>query len=175
LPIITLPNAINAATVALERWRSEGDDAVVREFLAALRSSPPLRTTLLVGVPLTITGLGVEEVHYFLLGGGLVARVCFGLGLAGLLVALAALGYVFVLTTRSPSMRAVDLWSLCIHLAIRNLFVTGPLFLIEIVGTTVLVLVDPPLLLLAVPIVLLYLMKLTAQFGLRRAASRASS
>ena len=46
------PAAVNAASVALDRWRGEGEDRVVREFLLALRSRPPLRTTLLVGVPL---------------------------------------------------------------------------------------------------------------------------
>jgi hypothetical protein len=172
LPVVTVPIAVNAATVALERWRSEGNEAVIREFLTALRARSPLRTTLLVGVPLAVTAVGVEEVHYFLRGGDVVARVCFGLGLAGLFVALTALGYVFVLVARGPSVPATELWSLCIQLAVRNLLVTGPLFLVEIAGATVLVLADPPLI-LGVPIVLVYLVKLTAEFGLRRAERRA--
>jgi hypothetical protein len=173
LPIITLPMAVSAASVALDRWRCEGEDRVVREFFTALRSRPPLRTTVLVGIPLAATVVGVAEVHYFLRG-GLVSRVGFGLGLAALLITLTALGYVFLLTARCPSVPATELWSLCARLAVRNILVTGPLFLIEIAGATALTLIDLPLLLLGVPIGLLYLMELTARFGLRRVEQKQS-
>ena len=118
-----------------------------------------------------MAALGVEEVHYFVLDRQGIARLCFGFGLAALLVTLGSLGYVFLLAARHPSMPATELWSLCVRLGVRNLFVTGPLFLVEIVVATLLTLVDPPLLLLGVPAVFLYSMRLTAQFGLRRAAS----
>jgi hypothetical protein len=98
-----------------------------------------------------------------------VAHVGLGLGLAALLITLTALGYVFLLAARGPALPATEFWSLCARLAVRNLLITGPLFLTEIAGATVLTLIDPPLLLLGVPVLLLYLMKLTAQFGLRRA------
>jgi hypothetical protein len=169
LPVVTLPIAVNAASIALDRWRGEGEDRVIREFCAALRSRPPLRTTALLGVPLAATAVGVAEVRYFLQGGTLVARVGLGLGLAALLITLTALGYLFVLAARHPSVPGTELWSLCARLAVRNLFVTGPLFLIEIAGATALTLIDPPLLLLGVPIVLLDLLRRTARFGLRRA------
>jgi hypothetical protein len=174
LPVVTLPIAVSAASIALDRWRGEGEDRVIREFCAALRSTPPLRTTALIGVPLAATAVGVAEVRYFLPGGTLVARAGLGLGLAALLITLMALGYVFLLAARHPSVPATELWSLCARLAVRNLFVTGPLFLIEIVGATVLALIDPPLLLLGIPILLLDLMRRTARFGLRRAEPKQS-
>jgi hypothetical protein len=174
LPIVTLPMAISAASVALDRWRGEGEDRVIREFCAALRSRPPLRTTVLIGVPLAAVAVGVAEVRYFLPRGTLVARAGFGLGLAALLITAMALGYVFLLAARHPSAPATELWSLSARLAVRNLFVTGPLFLIELAGATVLTLIDPPLLLLGVPILLLDLMRRTAQFGLRRAEPKQS-
>jgi hypothetical protein len=189
LPLVTLPVAINAATVALDRWRREGEDSVVREFVIALRSRSPLRTTLLVGVPLVAAATGVAEVHHFIRGGSLTDRVYLGLGFGALLITLTAIGYVVLLTARGPALSPAELspaelspaelspaelspaelWSLCAGLAIRNLLVTGPLFLIEIAGATVLTLIDPALLLLGVPLLLLQLMRLTAQFGLRRA------
>ena len=46
LPVVTVPVALQAATVALERWRVSGEDQVVRGFLVALRSRPPMRTTV---------------------------------------------------------------------------------------------------------------------------------
>jgi hypothetical protein len=169
LPVVTLPIALNAASVALDRWRREGEDRVLREFCTALRSRPPLRTTVLVGIPLAAAALGVLEIRYFLPGADLVAHVGLGLGLAALLITLTALGYVFLLAARGPALPPAEFWSLCARLAVRNLLITGPLFLTEIAGATVLTLVDPPLLLLGVPVLLLYLMKLTAQFGLRKA------
>jgi hypothetical protein len=168
LPVITLPIAVNAASIALDRWRCDGEDRVIREFCTALRSRPPVRTTVLVGIPLAATAVGLAEVRYFLRGGSLVARFGFGFGLAALLITLTALGYVFLLAARRPPAAATELWSLCARLAVRNLFVTGPLFLVEIAGAAIIALIDPPLLLLGVPILLLHLMKLTAQLGLRR-------
>ena len=169
LPVVTLPIAVSAASTALDRWRAEGEDRVIREFCAALRSGPPLRTTALIGVPLAAAAVGVAEVRYFLPGGTLVTWAGLGLGLAALLITLMALGYVFLLAARHPSAPATELWSLSARLAVRNLFVTGPLFLIELAGATVLTLIDPPLLLLGVPVLLLDLMRRTARFGLRRA------
>jgi hypothetical protein len=43
---------------------------------------------------------------------------------------------VFLLAARDPAAPAADLWSLSARLAIRNLFVTGPLFLAEIAVVT---------------------------------------
>ena len=63
---------------------------------------------------------------------------------------------------------AVDTWSLAARLAVRNLAVTGPLFLAEMAAATTLTMIDPGLLLLGLPVVLLYLTKRTARLGLRR-------
>ena len=88
---------------------------------------------------------------------------------AALLITLTALGYVFLLAAREPATPAADLWSRSARLAIRNLLVTGPLFLAEIALVTAATVIDPGLLLLGLPLLLLQLMRLTAQFGLRRA------
>ncbi|MGD0062118.1 MAG: hypothetical protein ABSB76_01610 [Streptosporangiaceae bacterium] len=168
VPVITLPVAVNAATVALHRWRDEGEDSVVAEFVTALRSRPPLRTTILVGVPLVAAAVGVAEVRHFSRGDSVTDRVYLGLGLGALLITLMAMGYVFLLTARGPAWSPAELWTLCAGLAIRNFLVTGPLFLIEIAGATAISLFDPALLLLGVPLLLLQLMQRTAQFGVRR-------
>jgi hypothetical protein len=51
------------------------------------------------------------------------------------------------------------------------LLATGPLFVVEILGATLLALLDPPLLMIGLPLALLCLMRLTARFGLRRAGA----
>ncbi len=169
LPVVTAPLALVAVTVALDRWRTDGEDRVVREFFAALRSRPALPTVLVAGAPLVVAGIGAEEVHYFAHGGEPVDWVCLGFGFAALLLAICALGYVLLLAARCPVVPANEIWSLSLRLAIRNLFITGPLFVVEIVGATLLALLDPPLLMIGLPLAVLSLMRLTARCGLRAA------
>jgi hypothetical protein len=169
LPVITLPAAVGAASVALDRWRVGGEERVVREFWIALRTRPPLRTTVALGVPFAAVGLGLAEVHYFARGASLAAHASLGLGLGALLITLTALGYLFLLEVRRPELAPAELWSLCARLAVRNILVTGPLFLAELLGAGLLAVVDTPLLLLGLPAGLLALMRLTALLGLRRA------
>ena len=169
LPIVTAPAAVNAAIVALDRWRADGEDSVIGEFITALRSRPPLRTTVAAGVPLAAIAVGVLEIRHFARGASLPDRAFLGFVAVALLITATALGYVFLLAAREPATPAADLWSLSARLAIRNLLVTGPLFLAEIALVTAAAVIDPALLLLGLPLVLLQLMRLTAQFGLRRA------
>jgi hypothetical protein len=172
LPIVTLPAAVNAAMVALDRWRLEGEDSVVSEFIGALRARPFRPATIAGGVPLGAVAVGLFELHHFARGAGLADRVGLGFVAAALLITLTALGYVFLLAARDPATPAADLWSLAARLAIRNLLVTGPLFLAEIAAVTAAIVVDPGLLLLGLPLLLLQLMRVTAQFGLHRPARR---
>lgn len=167
LPVITLPVAVNAASVALDRWRADGEERVVREFWVALRSRRPLRTTVALGVPFAAVGLGLAEVRYFAHGATIAAHVSLSLGLAGLLITLTALGYLFLVGARCPQLAPAELWSLCARLAVRNILVTGPLFLAELLGAGLLTLLDAPLLLLGLPAGLLAAMRLTAMLGLR--------
>ena len=193
LPVITLPAAVSAATLALDRWRRDGEDQVVREFLIGFRAQWA-RQTVLVGVPLAAAVLGVIEVRHFAGGGGADGRIALGFGTVALLVTASALGYVFLLAARNlegpegsvgladtagsvglegtaaaGGGTAAEFWTLCVGLAVRNLFVTGPLFLVVIGGAAVLAWIDPPLLLLGLPLLALQLMRVTANAGLRRA------
>jgi len=167
LPVITLPAAIRAASVALDRWRQDGEDRVLREFLLALRTGPRTHTTVILGVPLAAIALGLVEARHFARAAGPSGLAGLGLCLAALLITVTALGYLIHLTNdtgRSP----VDTWSLAIGLALRNVLVTGPLTLAEVAGAATLTVIDPGLLLLGLPLLLLHLTKLTAGLGLRR-------
>ncbi len=168
LPVVTVPMALQAATVALERWRVSGEDRVVQEFLATLRSRPPLRTTVTVGTPLAVAAIAAEEVHFFSRGGTPSDWVSLGFGVAALLVALMSIGYVLVLGARRPLMAPSDLWNMSVYLALRNLATTGPLFVAECVATALLLLLDPAFALIGVPILFLQCLRLTAQVGVRR-------
>lgn len=166
--VVTIPVAVNATVVALDRWRRDGEDRVLREYLTALRSSAPLSTTASIGAPLVAIALGVTEVHYFLRVHDIVGQVCLGMGMAGLVVALTSLGYVLLVVARGAPQAASDIWVLCTRIAVRNLFVTGPVFLIEIVVVTMSSVIDPVFVVFGSPLALVALMRLTAAWGLRR-------
>jgi len=176
LPVITAPAAVGAATLALDRWRRDGDDQVMRNFLVGFLAGWA-RQSVLVGVPLAAAVLGVIEVRHFAAGAGAGNRIALGLGTVALLVTASALGYVFLLAARrSPDgtqpAAPAEFWTACLRLAIRNLLVTGPLFLIEIAVSAALAWLDPPLLLLGLPVLALHLMRLTASLGLRCAGQQ---
>jgi hypothetical protein len=167
VPVLTVPLALVAVTTALDRWRTDGEDRVVREFFVAFRSLPPLQTTVVAGAPLVVACVGTEEAHYFAHGGEPIDWVCLGFGFTAAFLAVTALGYVLLLAARHPTVPASEIWAIGMRLAIRNVFATAPLFVVEIVGATLLALLDPPLLLIGLPLALLSLMRITARFGLR--------
>ena len=166
--VVTLPLTIAATFTAFSHKRQRREDRLVREYIVALRSTTVRRTLLVNGVPLALIALGAEEVHYFAVGGAIVARFCFGLGLCALLVTATALGYVFLLKRREPALDAINIWSAAAQIAVRNLLRTGPLFLAEVIIAVWLGFTDPLLCLLGLPSLLLYGMHRTAAFGLSK-------
>ena len=203
LPVITAPAAVSAATRALERWRRDGEDQVVREFLIGFRAQWA-RQTVLVGVPLAAAVLGVIEVRHFAAGGrrrrpnrarlrhrGAAGhRERPGLRVLAGGTECGGSGGIGGVDWSRQSRRdwrvrrgrpepagstAAEFWTLCVGLAVRNLLVTGPLFLVVVGGAAVLAWIDPPLLLLGLPLLALQLMRVTANFGLRRARREAAS
>jgi hypothetical protein len=178
LPLVTAPTAVSAASATLDRWARDGEDRVVRQFVTEFRARWSAPVMLGVGVPLGAVGLGGVEVRHFareavLTGAGPTGAGLTGLCLAcgALLIALAALGYVFQLSADEPGTEPVDLWSRAARLALRNL-PAGVLAAVPAAGLTVLAARDPAVLLLGLPLFLLQALKLLARPGLRRAAAR---
>jgi hypothetical protein len=170
LPVITAPAAASAATAALDRWRRDGEDRVVREFVMALRRCF-WQATLQVGVPFAAIALGLAEVDHFAHAHAPAAHLALGLGLGALVITLTAVGYVLALAGTRP---AGELWSLCATLAVRNIAITGPLFLLEISAAAALIVAIPAFALFGVPVLLLQLMRVTAHIGLCRATTSRS-
>jgi len=170
LPLITAPVAVTAASAALDQWRCDGEDRVVRQFIIEFRDRWSLRTTLGAGVPVIAAVLGLAEMHHFAREAMLAGRAGLILGGGALLVTLAALGYIFQLAADEPGMPPVDLWSMSARLAVRNLLVAGPLSAAPIAGVAILAGRDPAVLLLGLPLFLLHALKLVARPGLRRSS-----
>jgi hypothetical protein len=128
-----------------------------------------LDTTLSAGVPLAAAGVALEEVHFFSLDGTAVNSLCLGLGVAGLLLSLASSGYVLVLGARRPDLAPTELWSMSVSLALRNVIWPSPLLVAEFGAVALLLLRDPLLALVGLPLASLALARLTADLGIRRA------
>jgi hypothetical protein len=175
LPLITAPAAISAASAVLDQWRREGQDQVVRQFIAEFRARWSVRVTLGTGIPLAAVVLGLAEIRFFARDAAVAGRLELGVGAAALLVTLAALGYVFQLTADQPGLSPVELWSSAARLAVRNLLVAGPLSAAPCAGLVILAVRDPFVLLLGLPVFLLHALKLIAQPGLRRPGTSTTS
>jgi hypothetical protein len=171
LPLITMPVAATAAFAALDRWRRDGDDRVVRQFLIEFRARWSARTTLGAGIPMAAAVLGLAEIRHFALEATLAGKAALGLCAGALFVPLAALGYVFQLIVDEPGLSPVDLWSRSARLAVGNLLVAGVLSAAPIAGVAILAARDPAVLLLGLPVYLLYTLGQIARRGLRRAAA----
>jgi hypothetical protein len=169
LPLITAPVAVSSASAALDRWRRDGEDRVIRQFIVEFRDRWSLRSTLAAGVPMAAAALGLAEVRHFGPQASVTGRAGLCLAAGALLITLAALGYVFQLTADRPALAPVDLWSASARLAVRNLLVAGPLSAVPVAGVTILAARDPGVLLLGLPVFLLHALKLIAGPGLRRA------
>jgi hypothetical protein len=170
--VVTIPLALRASFVALDRWRRDGEDRVLREFVRALRSGPWLSTTVVVGTPIVAIVVGVVEVRFFVRARDVAGQVCLGMGLAGLFLAVTSFGYVLLVAARNVAQPASDTWVLCTRLAIRNVFVTGPVFVGECVVVMWLSVADAAFVVFGSPLALVALMRLTAMSGARRAEGR---
>jgi hypothetical protein len=169
LPLITAPDAASAASAALDRWRRDGEDRVVRQFVTEFRDRWSVRTMLGTGIPMAAAVLGLAEVRHFAPETTLAGRTGLGLGAGALLITLAGLGYLLQLSADDPGLPPVDLWSRSARLAVRNLLVAGPLSAVPVAGLAILAGRDPAVLLLGLPVFLLNALKLIAGPGLRRA------
>jgi hypothetical protein len=169
LPLITAPAALQAATVAIDRWQNEGDDRVVRQFILALRSRRFWHTTLTVGVPLVAAALAATEVLFFSRAATAGNGVGVGLGIAGLLLALSSSGFVLALGAQQPDLPSTDAWFLAVSLVARNLLVASPLLAGELIAGSLLLLRDPALAVIGAPVGVLALASRTARRGIERA------
>jgi hypothetical protein len=175
LPVITAPVAVSAASAALDRWRLDGEDRVIRQFVIEFRGLWSVRTTLGTGVPMAAAVLGLTEIRHFAPQASAGGRAGLCLAAMALFITLAALGYVLQLTVDKPGSAPLELWSLSARLAVRNLLVAGPLSAIPVGGVVILAGRDPAVLLLGLPVFLLHALKLTATTGLRRAGPDTTS
>lgn len=171
VPVVTIPLATGAAFGAIDRWSRCGDDRVARSFLEILRNLA-VRLTIGAGVPFGVAAVGGIEVAYFAHRSGVINQACFGFGLGFATASALSLGYVLLLLVGQPALPIGEVWKAAGRLAIGNLALTGPLFAAEFIGAAIIAFIEPALVVLVVPVVLLFLLHKTARFGFLRATTR---
>ena len=172
LPVVTLPVALQSAAVAIDRWRTGGEDRMVKEFLRTLRAEPKCRPTVIVGLPLAAVVLAIVEIRFSAHAGGASGAICAGLGVAGLVLTLAGLGYLLMLGVRYPGLTPTNAWYAGLVLVMTNLFGASALLTVEFLVIGLLELRDPSLTVIGLPLVLLALVRVSAERGMRHTEQR---
>lgn len=167
LPLVTLPVALHSAALALDRWRVDGEDLMVGGFLRELRTQPKLRRTGTLGVPLVCVLLAAIEIRFSVRTGGAAGAICVGLGAAGLMLTLAGLGYLVMLGVRHPGLTPTNAWYAAIVLVMTNLLGASALLVVWFVVVGLVVYRDPQLSVIGLPLVLLVLVRVSAERGIR--------
>ena len=162
LPVVTIPVALRAAVVTLDRWRADGEDRVVREFILTLRASRVRSMTAAIGVPIMGALLGLGEIRFFLSAHTAARWPCVALSADGLMLSLASVGYALVLDARRSDLAPSTIWWASVSLTVRNLIGASPLLVTEIAVFALILLRDASLVVVCVPLGLVALIRHTA-------------
>ena len=162
LPVVTIPVALRAAVVTLDRWRADGEDRVVVEFMLTLRASRLRSTTASVGIPIVAALLALGEIRFFASAHTAAKWPGVALSADGLLLSLASAGYAVVLAARCSGLPPTTIWWASASLTVRNLIGASPLLVAEIAVVAVVLLRDPALVVVCVPLGLVALIRHTA-------------
>jgi hypothetical protein len=174
LPIVTVPAALRAGLIALDRWREADDDRVARVFGDALVVTRWRAVTAAIGAPLAAALLAGLEVQYFAGARTPADAICLGLGAGALLICTASVGYAIVLSARHPQLPALAVWSAAASLAVRRAFGPSALLVAEIGLLGAVLARDPALTVVCVPLALLALVRATAGSAVDQAVAMSS-
>jgi hypothetical protein len=163
LAVVTVPLAVSAAFEAVYRWRTLGDDLVLRNFARSLRYRPVVKS-LTVGPAVFVASLGGAESVYFMRYSGFIALVCVFIGITTSAISVSVVAYLCLfLTTSEAGCR--ELWRAAFIATGRTAVRTTPVFALA-TGCAVLAgLASPALAVVAVPVLLLWTWQQVARWG----------
>jgi hypothetical protein len=163
LAVVTIPLAISAAFETVYRWRTLGEDQVLRNFVLSLRRRP-IAKSLTVGPATVVAMLGVTESVYFMRYSGFIALVCVFIGITTAAIAVSVVAYLCLfLTTSDAGYR--KLWRAAFIATGRTVVLTTPVFALSTCCAVVAGLAAPALAVVAVPVLLLWAWQRVAAWG----------
>jgi hypothetical protein len=163
LAVVTIPLAISAAFEAVYRWRTLGEDQVLRNFVLSFRCRP-IAKSLTVGPAMLLAMLGATESIYFMRYSGFIALVCVFIGITTSAISVSVVAYLFLfLTTSDAGYR--KLWRAAFIATGRTVVLTTPVFALSTCCAVVAGLAAPALAVVAVPVLLLWAWQRVATWG----------
>ena len=168
LTVVGLPLALSAGWSVIYHWRRGGEGRVLRGFVLALRDRS-LRRTLLVSPGVIAAALGAAEVWYFVHYGGPVAAVCLAVGFVTFVVGAGATAYLLLLAALGNDAGVWEIWRCAVALVARTSVGALPLLALEAATGVVVGYLDPAMLVVVVPTVVLWCWMRTGIWGARRA------
>lgn len=165
--VVTIPAAIAAAFAAVYRWRHHDEGRVVTTFLEALRSRPWERTTVFAPA-VAAAVIGVVEVTYFVHLGGLIALVCVAMGLLTSALGVASTALLGLFAAMHPHAGFRELWTMVLAVGGRTARTLVPLVSVVTLPMVLLGLVDPALVVVVIPVLLVWALLTIAVRAARR-------
>jgi hypothetical protein len=166
LAVVIMPLAISAAFEAVYRWRTLGDDQVLRNFARSLRYRPVAKS-LTVGPAVLVAILGGTESIYFTHYSGFIALLCVFIGITTSAISVSVVAYLCLfLTTSEAGCR--NLWRAAFISTGRNVLLTTPLFALTTGCAVVAGLAAPALAVVAVPVLLFWAWQRVSRWGAQR-------
>lgn len=163
LAVVTIPLAISAAFEAVYRWRTLGEDQVLRNFVLSFRCRP-ITKSLTVGPAMLLAMLGATESIYFMRYSGFIALVCVFIGITTSAISVSVVAYLCLfLTTSDAGYR--KLWRAAFIATGRTVVLTTPVFALSACCAVVAGLAAPALAVVAVPVLLLWAWQRVATWG----------
>jgi hypothetical protein len=166
LAVVTVPLAISAAFEAVYRWRTLGEDRVLRNFMLSFRCRPVAKS-LIAGPAMLIATLGGAESIYFMRYSGFIALVCVFIGITTAAVAVSVVAYLCLFLTTSDA-GYQQLWRAAFIATGRTVMLTTPVFALSACCAVVAGLAAPALAVVAIPVLLLWAWQRIATWGAHR-------
>jgi hypothetical protein len=165
LAVVTIPVGIAAAFEAVYRWRTLGEERVLRSFWLSLRCRPVTKS-LAVGSAMLVAVVGGAEITYFMHYSGLIALMCFFIGIATSAISVSFIAYLCLFLAISAA-GPQELWRAAFIATGRTVVLTTPFFALTTFGAVVAGLAVPALAVVAVPVLLLWSWQRVATRGAR--------
>jgi hypothetical protein len=166
LAVVTIPAGISAAFGAVYRWRTLGEDRVLRSFWFSFRCRPVTKS-LIIGPAILAAMLGGAEIIYFIRYSGFIALVCVFIGIVTSAISVSFVAYLCLfLTTSAAGYR--ELWRAAFIATGRTVVLTTPLFALTTFCAVMAGLAAPALAVVAIPVLLLWAWQRVATLGAHR-------
>lgn len=172
LIVVTVPLSISAGIHAIYRWRYCGHSGVAGSFFTAFVTRPWSQWAVLAPAVAVFFVGGLEVayfIEFFVQHPGFLPILSATIGFLTCAIGVSLMVHLALLMETSPDLGGRDLWRQAVAVGARTVWIALPLLVLEGLLALLIALADPPLVVVAVPALLLWAWTTTAVWGARRA------